>query len=115
MQHCDDVVLSRALLTQAVHFISKQLQVGLILGALFGFMLGVLTWFVYDTAVLGLVVALAISASMMMATMLGTLVPIVLRRLGVDPAIATGPFVTTITDVLGVAIYFLLARNLMAL
>lgn len=96
-------------------FISKQLQVGLILGALFGFLLGVLTWFVYDTAVLGLVVALAISASMMMATMLGTLVPIVLRRLGVDPAIATGPFVTTITDVLGVAIYFLLAKNLMAL
>jgi magnesium transporter len=40
---------------------------------------------------------------------------VILRRLDVDPAVATGPFVTTTTDVLGVLIYFLLAKSLLAL
>lgn len=96
-------------------FISKQLKVGLVLGVVFGLLLGGLTWILYSDTRLGGVVALAILASMLMSTTLGTLVPIVLRRLDVDPAVATGPFVTTSTDVLGVTIYFLLAKNLLAL
>ncbi len=96
-------------------FISKQLKVGLVLGVVFGLLLGGLTWILYSDTRLGGVVALAILASMLMSTTLGTLVPIVLRRLDVDPAVATGPFVTTTTDVLGVTIYFLLAKNLLAL
>lgn len=96
-------------------YIAKQIKVGLILGSLFGVMLGLLTWLLYGNAPLGIVVALAIGASMIISTLLGTIVPIVLRRLDVDPAVATGPFVTTTTDVFGVAIYFLLAKELLAL
>lgn len=102
-------------INEAWKYINKQIRVGLILGVLFGIMLGGLTWFLYDSASLGTVVALAIGSSMIISTMLGTIVPIVLRRMGVDPAIATGPFVTTSTDVLGVAIYFSLAKNLLSL
>ena len=64
---------------------------------------------------LGTVVALAIGATMFISAVLGTLVPVILRRLDVDPAVATGPFVTTSADVLGVLIYFLLAKSLLAL
>jgi magnesium transporter len=42
---------------------------------------------------------------MVNATMIGALVPIIMKRLGADPAIATGPFVTTTNDILGLLIY----------
>ncbi len=106
----------RVNINQAGTFIAKQLRVGLILGLFFGLLLGVLAWVFYDHDVrLGTVVALAICASMLISTSLGTLVPIILRRLDIDPAIATGPFVTTTTDVLGVLIYFSLAKSLLSL
>ena len=96
-------------------YISKQLRVGLLLGLFFGLLLGLLAWLFYGARGLGVVVALAICASMLISTSLGTVVPIILRRFEVDPAVATGPFVTTTTDVLGVLIYFLLAQSILAL
>ncbi|MCH7497649.1 MAG: magnesium transporter [Candidatus Marinimicrobia bacterium] len=103
----------RVNVTRVWSFISKQLRVGLILGVFFGLLLGLLAWLFYGTLGLGIVVALAICASMLISTSLGTVVPIILRRLDVDPAVATGPFVTTTTDVLGVLIYFLLAISIL--
>ena len=46
---------------------------------------------------------------MIIATSIGTLVPIILRKLDVDPAIASGPFVTTAIDIFGILAYFLIA------
>ncbi len=96
------------------NFINKQLQVGLLLGAAFGLLLGATAW-LFGDARLGSVVALAIWFTMFIAALLGTMIPIILRRLDIDPAVATGPFVTTSTDVLGVLIYFLLAKGLLSL
>jgi len=95
-------------------FVGKQLRIGLLLGIFFGVLLGGLAWLFGDSR-LGSVVALAICATMLLSTTLGTLVPIFLQRLDVDPAVATGPFVTTSADVLGVLIYFLLAKSLLGL
>lgn len=105
----------RVNINQTRNYIFKQLRVGLLLGLIFGVLLGTLAWLFYGSLELGSVVALAICASMLIATSLGTLVPIILYRMDVDPAIATGPFVTTSTDVLGVLIYFLLAKGLLSL
>ena len=105
----------RVNINQVWRFIDKQLRVGLLLGVFFGLLLGALAWLFYDAPRLGAVVALAICASMLISTTLGTVVPIILRRMDVDPAVATGPFVTTTTDVLGVLIYFQLAKSLLAL
>ncbi len=99
--------------THTRSFILKQLGIGLFLGVIFGILLGVLAWVFYDEPYLGIVVALAICASMLISASLGTMVPIFLRRLDIDPAIATGPFVTTTTDVLGVLIYFMLAQAML--
>ena len=62
------------------------------------------------TGYLGLVVGLGIAGSMLIATAFGSLVPLLLQRLDVDPAIATGPFVTTSIDILGVSLYLGIAN-----
>ncbi|MEE9466197.1 MAG: magnesium transporter [Candidatus Neomarinimicrobiota bacterium] len=95
-------------------FIGKQLRVGGILGLIFGALLGLLAWIFADLN-LGIILALAICATMFISALLGTLVPVILNRLDVDPAVATGPFVTTSADVLGVLIYFMLAKWLLSL
>jgi magnesium transporter len=101
-------------INQTWGLIDKQLRIGLLLGGFFGILLGLLAWIFSDVR-LGIVVALAIGSTMLLSTLIGTLVPVMLRRLDVDPAIATGPFVTTSADVLGVLIYFLLAKSLLGL
>jgi magnesium transporter len=95
--------------------ILKELSVGLILGGLYGLLLGTLAYFFFKDApaTFGLVVGFSICASMILATSIGTIVPLLLRKLDVDPAIATGPFVTTTIDILGVGIYFLIASALL--
>ena len=93
----------------------KELKIGLILGLLYGFLLGMFAIFKFvDTdPVIGLVVGLSICASMVLATGVGTFSPLILRKLDIDPAIATGPFVTTSIDILGVLLYFIIANSLL--
>ena len=94
--------------------IIKEIKVGLILGVLYGLLLGVFATlkFVNTTPFLGLIVALSILSSMIISTFVGTLVPLLFRKLDIDPAIATGPFVTTSIDIIGVTLYFLIASAL---
>ena len=94
-----------------IKLIFKEIKVGLILGSLYGILLGVFAKFTFTSAPdnLGFVVGLSICASMIVAATVGTIIPLILRKLDIDPAIATGPFVTTIIDILGVLFYFLIA------
>ena len=50
---------------------------------------------------------------MLLATLTGTLAPILLHQLNVDPAVATGPFVTTSIDIIGITIYLLVASYML--
>ena len=83
----------------------------MILGLLYGILLSLVTYFQFgmNPLLLGLVVGMSVAASIMVAATVGTLVPILLKRLNIDPAIATGPFVTTSVDILGVLFYFSIA------
>ena len=94
--------------------ILKEIKVGLILGILYGLLLGVFATlkFVNTTPYLGLIISLSILSSMIISTFVGTLVPLLFRKLTIDPAIATGPFVTTSIDIIGVTLYFLIASAL---
>ena len=94
-----------------IKLIFKEIEVGLILGSLYGILLGVFAKFTFTSAPdnLGFVVGLSICASMIVAATVGTVIPLILRKLDIDPAIATGPFVTTSIDILGVLFYFLIA------
>ena len=94
-----------------IKLILKEAQVGLILGTLYGVLLGLFARLIFSDAPenLGFVVGLSICASMIVAATVGTIIPLILRKLDIDPAIATGPFVTTSIDILGVLFYFLIA------
>lgn len=106
----------RIQLSQAGKIIWKQIRIGIVLGLFYGLLLGlVASWrFVNAPPRLGLVVGMAIAISMLMASLIGTLIPILLRKLNVDPAVASGPFVTTSTDLLGIILYFLIAASLLS-
>ena len=90
----------------------KEVRVGIILGALYGLLLGAFAKFRFIDAdpMLGVVIGLSIGCSMLIAVAVGTFVPMFLRKVDIDPAIASGPFVTTSIDILGVLFYFVIAE-----
>lgn len=76
-----------------------------------GFFLSVvvfgITWIVFGHDPLNLVVALALFFVVVFASFIGTVTPLILNRMGFNPALASGPFITTTNDLLGLAVYFL--------
>ena len=101
----------RVSIENSVKILFKEIRVGLLLGILYGLLLGLFAIFRFIDAspMIGVVVGLSIFISMIIAATIGSLVPLILNRFEIDPAIATGPFVTTAIDILGVAFYFIVA------
>ena len=95
----------------------KEVRVGIILGALYGLLLGAFAKFRFIDAdpMLGIVVGLSIGCSMLIAVTVGTFIPMFLRKADIDPAIASGPFVTTSIDILGVFFYFVIAEYFLSI
>ncbi|MHA7888445.1 magnesium transporter [Roseicyclus sp.] len=97
-----------------VRVVTREAAVGLINGVVFAVVMGIvgLVWF--GSPALGGVIAAAMVINLLVAGLAGILIPVVLERLGIDPALASGAFVTTVTDVvgffafLGLAVIFLL-------
>jgi magnesium transporter len=87
----------------------KEMRVGLMLGGFYGAILGVAAWWIFSDVALGETVGLTILANMTMAALIAAVLPMLFHRMGADPAVATGPFVTTAVDILGVSNYFILA------
>src|SRR5690606_13683238 len=58
----------------------------------------------------GITVAVSLVAVIIIAALVGTFIPIMLNRFGIDPALATGPFITTSNDIFGILIYFTIAK-----
>ncbi len=107
------IATGRVVFGNAAKIIWKEVRVGLMLGLVYGTALGVVAQFSFEDAprLLGVVVGLSVGVSMLIAATIGTFVPLFLKRLNVDPAIATGPFVTTSIDIVGVLVYFLIAST----
>ena len=94
----------------------KEMRVGVLLGALYGCLLGGVAYFTHnDTPLLGLVVCVSVWFAMTLAATVGTFVPLILKRLDIDAAVATGPFVTTSIDIVGVTAYFMIAKLFLGL
>ncbi len=102
---------------EAKTLIWRETRAGMLNGVAIG-MLGFMTTFLFLTILgtadaslplVGLTVALALFAALSVASLLGTLVPLVLHRFGFDPAAASGPFITTFNDVVALLIYFSIA------
>jgi magnesium transporter len=85
----------------AWRIVRRELWVGVLNGLGFALIMGVIARAWFQIPDLGVVIALAMVTVLAAAALGGILVPLVLTRLGVDPAVSSGPFVTTITDVIG--------------
>lgn len=81
--------------------IRREALVGLMNGITFACVMGFIGFFWFDSVGLGCVIAAAMVVNMIVAALAGTVVPVMLDRIGVDPALASGTFVTTVTDVVG--------------
>jgi magnesium transporter len=87
---------------------------GVITGFICGLILfGIITIFFHEPLV-GLIVSISLMVAMIIATLTGTLVPLIMNRFGIDPAVASGPFITTGNDIISLLIYFSLANMFMS-
>lgn len=86
----------------------KLLKEGLV-GLMNGALLSVLIYgiaFIFASSTLGFVVSISLFVVVVFAAIIGTLIPLILHKNKIDPALATGPFITTLNDVIGLFIYF---------
>lgn len=93
--------------------LAKEFTVSLINGLVCSavlLMFNVLIGHSYD---LSMVVSIALITVIIFASLLGTITPLILERFRIDPALATGPFITTTNDVIGLGVYFMLGRILL--
>jgi magnesium transporter len=79
----------------------KEISVGALNGLALGVFLGLIAWFWRGSAALGLVVGAALAVNTIVAVSIGGAIPLMLKRFGVDPALASGPILTTVTDMCG--------------
>lgn len=89
----------------------KTILVAIFNGVVLGGLVYVFVYFKYD-AILAFVVGVALFTVVMLASLLGTIIPLVLDKMGFNPALASGPFITTTIDLIGLAVYFIVAHLL---
>lgn len=95
-------------LSSALYHIFREMLIGLCIGLFFGTMTTLVTWGWQNNVELGVVVGIAMTINMTMATIIGTLTPFALKKVNIDPAVASGPVIATTIDVIGLAVYFTL-------
>ncbi len=94
----------------------KGLLIALVNGLVVGVFVFGVVYFIYGfDAIFGVTVGLALFCVVLLASFMGTVTPLALNRFGVNPAIASGPFITTANDLIGLAVYFLVAMMLLEL
>lgn len=110
------IATGRVNMNELLKVIFKEMRVGILLGFVYGVFLGILSFILHQQPqFLGIVVGFSIFATMAMSATLGTVIPLVLKRFNFDAAIATGPFVTTAIDIVGVLMYFYTAKIVLGL
>jgi magnesium transporter len=98
----------------AVRVLRKEWTLGLIKGTIFGTMLGFIAWIWKGNEALGLIAGASMFLNMFVASTTGVVIPMTLRRLGIDPATIAGVFDTMVTDFMGFLIYLGLATIFIA-
>jgi magnesium transporter len=95
--------------------ILKEIAVGGILGTVYGLFLGIVAHVGYQMWRLAIVVGASVVFTMLLAAFVGSMLPMMFARFRIDPAVATGPFVTTAIDVMSIFLYFSFAKFLFGL
>jgi magnesium transporter len=88
----------------------KELLVALVNGLICGLVILAYSVLFMDSLALSYTVGVALFSVVIIAALFGTLVPLVLDKVNIDPALATGPFITTMNDIIGLSVYFIYAK-----
>ena len=88
--------------------IGRETITGLCIGLIFGICVTATTWNWQHSASLGIVIGLAMALNMTIAAVIGTCTPLILKKMHIDPAVASGPVITTAIDIIGLAVYLAL-------
>lgn len=92
-----------------IHLVLRELGVGFIIGAVCGLLISIAAFLWQQNPVLGLVVGGSLFLTLIIGTLAGTVIPLLLYRFGIDPAVASGPLITTLNDIFSLTVYFGLA------
>jgi magnesium transporter len=94
----------------------KELSLSLLNGIILSAILLLGSYFLLGYEIhVGYTVSIALLSVIIMASLIGTFIPIILNKYGVDPALATGPFITTSNDILGILTYFTIAKIILGI
>jgi magnesium transporter len=85
----------------------RELRVALFIGFIFGLLITLVVG-LWQNMIMGLVIGIALNLVILQATLFGGLIPFILKRADIDPALASGPFITTVNDILGLLIYLVI-------
>lgn len=92
----------------------KEVSLSLLNGVILATILFVGSHFLLDVNIdLGITVTVSLISVIVIASLIGTFIPLLLNRFGIDPALATGPFITTSNDICGILIYFSIAKMIL--
>lgn len=92
----------------------REASTGLITGTTCGVLITLIIYFWKGELFLGILVGISIMATLTVATLSGSVIPLVMDRLNIDPAVASGPFITTLNDIISILIYFGIATAFMS-
>ncbi len=92
----------------------EELAIGLFNGLALGALFGVIAYIFQGNLTLSIVAGIALAMNVLIASIVGGTIPFVIKRMSKDPAMMTGPVLTTITDITGVSIYLRLSTIFLA-
>jgi len=107
------IAMKELTMSNAYRTIGKEVAVGVLNGILFAILIGAVAWAWFGSPALGGVIGLAIVINLIVAGFTGSALPILLQRMGYDPAVASSAFLTSITDVVGFYVFLGLAASLL--
>nr|WP_102271800.1 magnesium transporter [Cytobacillus massiliigabonensis] len=94
--------------------IVREAGTGLITGAICGILVSIIIFIWKGNIFLGILVGISILCTLIVATLAGALIPLIMHKFKIDPAVASGPFITTINDLISILIYFGMATLFMS-
>jgi magnesium transporter len=109
------IALGEVRFTDLAVVILREARVGLLLGGMLGALAFVPAWLFTGNRDIATVISVTLLAICTMAAFTGSLLPLIAKRVGVDPAVMSAPFITTLVDASGLIVYFLVARAMLGL
>jgi magnesium transporter len=95
--------------------LSKEILSGLLLGGSLAVLASVRAWMMGTGAGIAITVAISVVGVVMLGNLVGAILPFIAKKFRIDPAVMSGPFITTVVDILGLLLYFEVARRVLHL